>query len=152
MIWRKYPTSYFTLKQIPNKQNILKWVFGFFFFFFLQKSLINELKEKREKFKKIGSEWGSLKVKVKPLSRIQFFATPRTVTYEALPSMGFSRQKYWNGLPFPSPGDLPNSGIEPTSHSLQADALPSELPRKPKKRQIIQKLKKKKIQNYKILS
>ena len=149
---KKIPNFIFYSKANSKSTEYCKMGFWFFFFFFLQKSLINELKEKREKFKKIGSEWGSLKVKVKPLSRIQFFATPRTVTYEALPSMGFSRQKYWNGLPFPSPGDLPNSGIEPTSPSLQADALPSELPRKPKKRQIIQKLKKKKIQNYKILS
>ena len=50
--------------------------------------------------------------------------------YEAPPSMGFSRQEYWSGLPFPSPGDLPNPGIEPGSPALQADALPSELPRK----------------------
>ena len=41
--------------------------------------------------------------------------------------MGFSRQDYWSGLPFPSPGDLPNSGIEPGSTALQADALPTEL-------------------------
>ena len=41
-------------------------------------------------------------------------------------SMGFSRQEYWNGLPFSSPGDLPDSGIEPRSPALQADALPSE--------------------------
>ena len=40
--------------------------------------------------------------------------------------MGFSRQEYWSGLPFPSPGDLPNPGIEPRSPALQADALPSE--------------------------
>ena len=40
--------------------------------------------------------------------------------------MGFSRQEYWNGLPFPSPGDLPNPGIEPGSPELQADTLPSE--------------------------
>ena len=45
--------------------------------------------------------------------------------------MGFSRQEYWSGLPFPSPGDLPNPGIEPESHALQADILPSELPGKP---------------------
>ena len=42
------------------------------------------------------------------------------------PSMGFSRQEYWSGLPFPSPGDLPNPGIEPGSPLLQAGALPSE--------------------------
>ena len=43
-------------------------------------------------------------------------------------SMGFSRQEYWSGLPFPSPGDRPNSGIEPESPTLQADTLPSEPP------------------------
>ena len=50
--------------------------------------------------------------------------------YQAPPSMEFSRQECWNGLPFPSPGDLPNPGIEPGSPLLQADALPSELPGK----------------------
>ena len=44
--------------------------------------------------------------------------------------MGFSRQEYWSGLPFPSPGDLPDPGIEPGSPALQADALPSEPPGK----------------------
>ena len=53
------------------------------------------------------------------------------VAYQALPSMGFSRQEYWSGLPFPSLGDLPNPGIEPGSPTLQADALPSEPPGKP---------------------
>ena len=48
------------------------------------------------------------------------------VTYQALQSMGLSRQEYWSGLPFPSPGDLPNPGIEPWSPALQTDALPSE--------------------------
>ena len=46
-------------------------------------------------------------------------------------SMGFFRQEYWSGLPFPSPGDLPNPGMEPVSPALQADSLPSELPGKP---------------------
>ena len=46
-----------------------------------------------------------------------------TVAYQAPPSMGFSRQKYWSGLPFPSPVDLPNPGTEPRSLALQADAL-----------------------------
>ena len=67
-----------------------------------------------------------MKVKVKLLSRVRLFATPWTVAYQASPSMGFSRQAYWNGLPFPSPGDLPNPGIEPESPTLQADTLPSE--------------------------
>ena len=54
-------------------------------------------------------------------------AIPWTVACQAPLSMGFSRQEYWNGLPFPSPGDLPNPGIEPGSPALQADSLPTEL-------------------------
>ena len=53
---------------------------------------------------------------------------PWTKEFGALRSMGFSRQEYWSGLPFPSPGDLPNPGIKPTSPTLQADALTSEPP------------------------
>ena len=59
-----------------------------------------------------------LKVKVKSLSCVQPFATPWTVAYQVPPSMGFSRQENWSGLPFPSPGDLPNPGIEPGSLTL----------------------------------
>ena len=64
------------------------------------------------------------------LSRIQFFVTPWTVAYQVPSSMGFSRQECWSGLPSPSPGDLPDPGIEPGSPTLQADALPSEPPGK----------------------
>ena len=53
---------------------------------------------------------------------------PIDIAYQAPPSMEFSRQEYWSGLPFPSPGDLPHPGIEPSSSALQADALPSEPP------------------------
>ena len=74
-----------------------------------------------------------VKVKVKSLSCVRLFATPWTVAYQAPLSMGYSRQEYWNGFPFPSPGDLPNPGIEPRSATLQADALPSEPPGIPKK-------------------
>ena len=49
-----------------------------------------------------------------------------TVAYQAPPSMGFSRQEYWSGLPFPSPGDLPDPGIKPGSPEFQVDTLPSE--------------------------
>ena len=73
----------------------------------------------------------SLKVKVKSLSRVRLFATPWTIAYQAPPSMGFSRQEYWSGLPFPSPGDLPDPGIESGFPALQADALTSEPPGKP---------------------
>ena len=68
---------------------------------------------------------------VKLLSRVRLFATPRTVAYQAPPSVGFSRQEYWSGVPFPLPGDLPDPGIEPRSPMLKADALTSEPPGKP---------------------
>ena len=67
----------------------------------------------------------------KSLSRVRLFATPWSVVHQAPLSMGFSRQEYWSGLPFPSPGDLPNPGITPRSPTLQADALTSEPPGKP---------------------
>ena len=55
---------------------------------------------------------------------------PWTVAYQAPLSMGFFRQEYWSGLPFPSPGDHPDPSIKPRSPTLQADALPSEPPRR----------------------
>ena len=72
-------------------------------------------------------------MRVKSLSRVRLFATSWTVAHQASPSMGLSRQEYWSGLPFPSPGDLPNPGIEPGSISLEADALTSEPPGKQRK-------------------
>ena len=63
--------------------------------------------------------------------KVKLFVTPWTVAYQAPPSMGFSRQECWSGFPFPSPGDLPNPGIEPGSPALRADALSSETPGKP---------------------
>ena len=68
---------------------------------------------------------------MKSLSHVRLFVTPWTVAHQAPPSMEFSRQEYWSGLPFPSPGGLPDSGIEPGSPALQADALLSEPPGKP---------------------
>ena len=65
---------------------------------------------------------------MKLLSRVRLFATPWSVAYKAPLSMVFSRQEYWSGLPFPSPGDLPRPGIKPGSPALQADALLSEPP------------------------
>ena len=67
-------------------------------------------------------------MKVKSFSRVQLFGTPWTVAYQAPPSMEFSRQEYWSGLPFPSPGDLPDPGIKPQSPTLQPDDMPSEPP------------------------
>ena len=62
------------------------------------------------------------------LSLVQLFATPWTVAHQTPLSMGFPRQEYWNGLLFPSPGDLPDPGIEARSPALIADSLPAELP------------------------
>ena len=65
-------------------------------------------------------------MKVKSLSRVRLSETSWTVAYQASPSMGFSMQEYWSGLPFPSPGDLPNPGIKPRSPALEADVLTTE--------------------------
>ena len=69
------------------------------------------------------------KVKVK-VSHVQLFVTPWTIK-----SIEFSSPEYWSGYPFPSPGDLPNPGIEPRSPTLQEDSLPAEPQGKPKERQ-----------------
>ena len=69
-----------------------------------------------------------MKVKVKVAqSYVQLFTAPWTIQ-----SMKFSKPEYWSGQPFPSPGDLPNSGVEPRSAALQADSLPAEPQGKPK--------------------
>ena len=68
------------------------------------------------------------------LGRVQLIATPWIVDRQAFLPTGFPRQEYWSGLPFPPPGDLPNPGIEPTSHDVlhwQASSLSLALPRKP---------------------
>ena len=82
---------------------------------------------------KRGIEWTTFSVTCSlklSLSRVQLSVTVWTVAYQAPPSRGFSRQENWSGLPFPSPGDLPNPGIEPRSPSLEADILTSEPPGK----------------------
>ena len=93
---------------------------------FLENSYMYTARQRYEElYIKVLSEW------VKLLSRVRLFATLWTVAYQAPLSVGFSRQEYWSGLPFPSPGDLPNPGIKPRSPTLQADTLPSEPPGKP---------------------
>ena len=57
---------------------------------------------------------------------VQLFVIPQTVSHQAPLPMEFSRQEYWSGLPFPSPGDLSDPGIKPRSPALQADSLLSE--------------------------
>ena len=68
--------------------------------------------------------------KVKLLSHVQLLVTPWIEAYQAPPSTEFSRKEYWSGLPFPSPGDLPDPGIEPRSPALQAATLLPEPPGK----------------------
>ena len=70
---------------------------------------------------------------VESLSCVRLFANPWTVAHQAPPSMEFTRQEYWSGLPSHSPGDLPDPGIEPRSLALQADVLPFEPPGTPSK-------------------
>ena len=70
-------------------------------------------------------------ISVKSFSHIRLFVTLWTVACQAPLSMEFSRQEYWSGLPFPSPGDLPSQGLEPRSPEFQADSLPSEIPGRP---------------------
>ena len=79
-------------------------------------------------------EQNKVRNKVKSLSCVQLFAIPWTIAHQAPPSMEFSRQGYWSGLPFHSSGDLPDLGIEPGSLALWADALLSEPPGNPKYR------------------
>ena len=91
-------------------------------------SLLSELPEK-PKMALVMLE--RKKVKVKSLSHVRLFVTPWTVAHQAPPSMEFSRQEYQSELPFPSPGDLPDPGIEPRSPALRADTLLSEPPGNP---------------------
>ena len=90
---------------------------------FLTKTTVIFLR-KQEVCNKGRKESESVSCSVMPDS----FATPWTVAPQASLSMGFSRQEYWNGSPFQSPGDLPDPGIKSRSPALQADSLPSDPP------------------------
>ena len=97
--------------MVQTSREIIRWYYGYNFR--LDVVLLNTW---------VFSVVSGLKVKVKSLSRVQLLGTPWTVAHQAPPSMGFSRQEYWNELPFPSPGDLSDPGIKPRSPALQADA------------------------------
>ena len=89
--------------------------------------------EKEETLQKVGMEGTYLNMLCvcQSLSSDLLLAIPQTVAFQAPLSMELSRQEYWSGLPFPSPGDLLDSGIESGSPALQADSLPSEVQGKP---------------------
>ena len=76
-------------------------------------------------------------MKVLVVQFVRLFMTPWTVAHQASLSMEFSRQEYWSGKPFPSPGDLPDPGIEPRSPVLQADSLSSDPPGKPEREEMV---------------
>ena len=80
--------------------------------------------------KTCGQSWSQWSVHAQLLSRVRVFGTPWTVAHQAPLSMEFPRQEYWSALPFPSPGNLPDLGIESRSSTLQEDSLLSEPPRK----------------------
>ena len=94
----------------------------------LEPVLSNKRSHRQKKKKRILKLLDLWKVKVKSLTCVQLFEIPWTVAYQAPPSMEFSRQEYLSGLPFPSPEDLPDPGIEPRSPALWADTLPSDPP------------------------
>ena len=71
-----------------------------------------------------------MKVKVKLLNCVQLLGTPWTIAHQALLSMGFFRQEYWSGLPFPFPGGLPNPGIKPVSTAFVGGLFTTEPPGK----------------------
>ena len=74
------------------------------------------------------------KIKIYEITKVKVMSDslpPHGLARQAPLSIEFSRQEHWSGLPFPSPGDLPNPGIEPMSSASQADSLPFELPGKP---------------------
>ena len=83
---------------------------------------------------RVGHDWSDLAAVLVThfnVNHVWLFSTLWTVACQAPLFMGFSRPEYWNGLPFPSPGDLPNPGIEPRSPALQTDSLPTELKEAP---------------------
>ena len=78
----------------------------------LEKSVFTSI-PKKHNAKELSNHTSALISQVKSLSRVRLFETPWTVAHQGPPPVGFSRQQYWRGLPFPSPGDLPDPGIEP---------------------------------------
>ena len=125
------------LKHSGCKRTYLHVFIDWFNFYWLYQWIITHLfresteitRKAHEKMLDIISHWRE--VKWKSFSRVRLFTTPWAVAHQAPPSVEFSRQEYWSGLPFPSPRDLPNPEIEPRSPALQAAPLPSEPPGKP---------------------
>ena len=129
-----YCTEYFTLNGLMIIPFLGIWILICYFCFIL---CLEQRRQKLEIFcgledwEASNSDCSENYSNKYALSHVPLFVIPWTVIYQASLSMGFSRQEYWSGLPFPSPGDLPDPRIKPRSPALQADALPSEPPGKP---------------------
>ena len=145
LIWNDFQKILLHFFKVQKFVYIYKCNFSFFPFFVIQgeknpswKSFhwldVDNIKNwKLAFYNPPNRDWNRQKwSEVKSLSHVQLFATPWTVAHQAPASMVFSRQEYWNGLPFPFPSDLPDPGIESRSPTFQADALTSEPPGKPK--------------------
>ena len=120
--WTKpIPSSWINLKNaISEEKKIKGWKNSYSFILY-----INTSSSKTWKIKWSNVRWGIFRL-WKLLSCVQLFVIPWTIVCQAPLSMEFSRQEYWSELPFPSPWDLPNPGIEPGFPALHADSLTSE--------------------------
>ena len=124
MWWPKYWNFSFTISPSNEHSGLISFRMDWLDLLAVQGPLKNLLQHHSSKASVLQCSTESLKVNL--LSCVRLVTTPWTVAHQAPPSMGFSRQEYWSGLPFPSPGDLPDPGIEPRSPTSQADALTSE--------------------------
>ena len=132
MRWSKYWSFSFSIIPVKEIPGLISFRMDWLDFLAVQGTLKRCFSKasilRRSAFFTVQLSHPYMKVKVKSLSHVRLFATPWTVAYQAPPSIGFSRQECWSGLPFPSPGDLPDPGIKPRFPALQADTLPSEPP------------------------
>ena len=124
MRWPKYWSFSFSISSCNKRPGFISFRVDCLYFLAVQRTFKSLLQHHSSKASVLQCSTESLKVNL--LSCVRLVTTPWTVAHQAPPSMGFSRQEYWSGLPFPSPGDLPDPGIEPRSPTSQADALTSE--------------------------
>ena len=103
---------------MPSPTFKIALFFSYNAFFVQLRTLVMKHISKTLTFDRPAQAITTVSLKVKLLSRVRLFATPWTVAYQAPPSMGFSSLEYWSGFPFPSPGDLPDPGIESRSSTL----------------------------------
>ena len=117
-------TSFLSVPWMEPRHMLFPLLFPFHFWlqfsFHLADSYLIYRSQLKHHFLQEAPYTHRLKVKVKSLSRVWLFETLWTLAHQAPPSMGFSKQEYWSGLPFPSTGDLPDPRIEPGSLTRSA--------------------------------